>query len=329
MGFLSATSTIVRLHARPPKNLDRLAIAGAVSERAFRDHDDDGMPRAEAAGWVAIHDPLVTEFDPSDLFFQQYLVVGFRFDTRSVPAKLAWMERRRAEQSRKAELGAERLGRATRREIKEDVESSLLARALPNPKLFECAWNLETEAVYFTGKLKSARQAFATLFRETFGVAPIPMIPYLAAERVGVADDVVDRVREVEPASMVGEVGSPITNGAAPRRGGGAIVKEAFLAVVEAKRFLGREFLTWLVRQPRGRGRARRDRRRSRRAGARQPRRARAGRRSRRPAVAGRRRRHPLRARRRRSGAASCWTAPACRSRAASGVGSSLSTAVC
>jgi len=203
MGFLSATSSIVRLHAKPPVNLDRVAIARAVSERAFREQDEHGMAKAEAFGWVAIHDPLVTEFDTADLFFQQYLVVGFRFDTRAVPAKLAWMDRRRAEDAYKAGQRLERLGRDTKREIKDDVEASLLARALPNPKLFECAWNLETEAVYFTGKLKSARDAFATLFRETFGAVPTPMIPYLAAERVGVAETIVDRVRGVEPSRLV------------------------------------------------------------------------------------------------------------------------------
>jgi DNA recombination-dependent growth factor C len=203
MGFLSATSTIVRLHATPPKNIDRLAIARAVSDGAFRDQDELGIPKAEASGWVAIHDPMVTELDPTDLFFQQYLVVGFRFDVRAFPAKLAWIERRRAEAARKAEQNLERIGRNLRREIKEDVESSLLARALPNPKLFECAWNLETEVVYFTGKLKSAREAFTKLFRETFGVTPTPMIPYLAVERVGLADRVVDQLRAVEPSRLV------------------------------------------------------------------------------------------------------------------------------
>jgi DNA recombination-dependent growth factor C len=163
---------------------------------------------------VAIHDPLVTDFDTNDLFFQQYLVVGFRFDTRAVPAKLAWMERRRAENARTVEQNADRLGRATKREIKEDVESNLLARALPNPKLFECAWNLETEAVYFTGKLKSAREAFASLFHGTFGVNPIPMIPYLAAERVGIPDNAVARVRSVEPSRLVPAAAEPTTNGA-------------------------------------------------------------------------------------------------------------------
>ncbi len=213
MGFLSASSTIVRLHAKPPPNMDREAIARAIEERAFRDHDEDGMPKQEAFGWVAIHDPLVTEFDASDLFFQQYLVVGFRFDTRAVPAKLSWMERRRQEDARRSEQDVEKLSRDTKREIKQDVESNLMSRALPNPKLFECAWNLETEAVYFTGKLKSARETFASLFRETFGVAPIPMIPYLAVERVGLADGVVDAVRGVEPSRLVADAVEPSLNG--------------------------------------------------------------------------------------------------------------------
>ena len=182
--------------------MDREAITRAVEERAFRDTDEDGMPKAEAFGWVAIHDPLVTDFDATDLFFQQYLVVGFRFDTRAVPAKLSWMERRRQEDVRRREQDLEKLSRDMKREIKQDVESNLMSRALPNPKLFECAWNLETEALYFTGKLKSARETFASLFRETFGVAPIPMIPYLAAERVGLPDGIVDSVRGVEPSHL-------------------------------------------------------------------------------------------------------------------------------
>lgn len=212
MGFLSASSTIVRLHAKPPADLNRDAIARAVEERAFREHDEDGMPKQEAFGWVAIHDPMVTDFDATDLFFQQYLVVGFRFDRRAVPPKLAWMERRRQEDLRKEEQDLERLSRDTKREIKQDVESNLMSRALPSPKLFECAWNLETETVYFTGKLKAARERFATLFRETFGATPIPMIPYLAAERVGLPDGVVDAVREVEPCRLVADV-TPHLNG--------------------------------------------------------------------------------------------------------------------
>ncbi len=219
MGFLSATSTIVRLHAAPPKNLDRLTFANAVSEGAFREQDEHGMPKAEASGWVTIHDPLVAEFDVTDLFFQQYLVVGFRFDTRAVPAKLTWVERRRVEEARKLEQGVERLSRHTKREIKEMVEANLMARALPNPKLFECAWNLETEAVYFTGKLKSAREAFTTLFRDTFGVTPVPMIPYVAAERVGIPDNIVDRIRAVEPTRLVPGAVDPETNGHAASPG--------------------------------------------------------------------------------------------------------------
>ena len=206
MGFLSATSSIVRMHAKPPAEMDRDSIARAVTSRAFEENDEDGLPRVEASGWVAIHDPLITRFDATDLFFQQYLVVGFRFDRRTVPPKLSWMQRRRLEQDRRSEQDVDRLSRSTKQEIKQDVESNLLARALPNPKLFECAWNLETEALYFTGKLKGAREAFSALFRETFGVVPVPMIPFLAVEHVGLSGGVVDQVRAAEPARLVPEI---------------------------------------------------------------------------------------------------------------------------
>jgi DNA recombination-dependent growth factor C len=199
MGFLSASSSIVRFDARAPGRIDRTTLCDAVNRRAFREHDEDGLPKQEAFGWVAIHDPLVVELEPSDIFFQQYVVLGFRYDRRVAPAKLVRLETRRAEEERKRSQGLERLGRAIRKEIKEEVAARLLLRALPSPSLFECAWDLERHTVYFTGKSRGPREAFQSLFRETCGVAPVPVIPYLAAERIGLSGAVVDRVRAAEP----------------------------------------------------------------------------------------------------------------------------------
>ncbi len=209
MGFLSASSSIVRFHAPAPRQLDRAAFCRAVNHRAFREHDEDGLPRAEAFGWVAIHDPLVVELDPTDVFFQQYVLLGFRWDRRVAPARLVALERRRAEQERKQKQGLARLGRAVRREIKEEVAARLLLQALPSPRLFECAWNLETHALYFTGKARAPREAFAALFRETCGVTPLPAIPYLAAERVGLPGAAVDAIRTVEPSILCVERDEP------------------------------------------------------------------------------------------------------------------------
>ena len=97
MGLLSTSSTVVRFVATPPARLDRDAVARAVARRAFRELDPEGGDAAQAAGWVGIHDPLATDFSPADLFFQRWLAVGFRWDRRAVPAKLLWLERRRAE----------------------------------------------------------------------------------------------------------------------------------------------------------------------------------------------------------------------------------------
>ena len=202
MGFLSAASSIVRYHAPVPAKLDRDAICSEIDRRAFREHDEDGLPRAESFGWVAIHDPLVTTFEPHDVFLQQYLVLGFRHDRRVAPAKLVMLERRRMEEERRHADGVERLARPVRREIKDEVLSRLLVQALPSPSLFECAWNLETGTLWFTGKARAPREAFQSLFHETCGVVPAPVIPWLAAERVGLPGAVVDAVRQVEPSTL-------------------------------------------------------------------------------------------------------------------------------
>jgi len=203
VGFLSASSTVVRFAAPAPARIDREAFAQAVSRRTFRELDAGAAGEAQACGWVGIHDPLAVSLTATDLFFHHWLMVGFRFDRRAVPAKLLWLERRRLEEERKAERGVPRLGAAARREIKDEVQERLLARALPAPRLFDCAWNLETGRVLFTGKARAPREAFVELFRQTFGLQPVPMIPYLAVEHLGLSAMQVDAVRAVEPASLV------------------------------------------------------------------------------------------------------------------------------
>ncbi|HLK11500.1 MAG TPA: hypothetical protein VKW76_08965 [Candidatus Binatia bacterium] len=216
MGFLSASTTIVRFIAPVPPQLNREAVAAAVTRRAFRDVDPAAGGAREGCGWVGIHDPLVTVFDPADLFFAHWLVVGFRYDRLAVPAKLLGLERRRAEAARRAERGVERLGAAERKEIREEVEARLIARALPTPRLFDCAWNLETGRVYLSGRQRAVCEAFAELFRQTFGVRPVPLIPYLAAEHVGLVPRAVEAVRAVEPASLV-PAGAPRPDARVPR----------------------------------------------------------------------------------------------------------------
>ena len=53
--------------------------------------------------------------------------------------------------------------------------------------------------------MRAAREAFTECFRQTFGVTPVPLIPYLAAEHVGLDAHHVEALRAVEPASLVAE----------------------------------------------------------------------------------------------------------------------------
>ncbi len=204
MGLLSASTSVVRFVAAKPARVERDAIARAVTKHAFRESEPGVGDARQAWGWVTIHDPLLVEFSAADLFFHHYLVLGFRYDKRLVPPKLLMLERRRLENERKVERGVGKLGAAERREIKDEITQRLVARALPTPRLFDVVWNLEAGRVYFSGKLRAAREAFGDCFRRTFGVTPVPLIPYLAAEHVGLEPRQVDAVRAVEPASLTG-----------------------------------------------------------------------------------------------------------------------------
>lgn len=200
MGFTSATTSAFRYVARPPASFDRVVAAAAVTKRGFRPlAAEDG---AQRGGWVAVHDPLVTDLGPADLFFQHYLVVGFRFDRRAVPAQLLRLERRRVEQERAREQGVPRLGAKARREVKIEVEARLVSQALPAPRIVDCVWNLERGRLYLSGGARALREAFLDLFRATFGVHPIPMIPYVAAEHVGLGAGTVTALRGVEAAVL-------------------------------------------------------------------------------------------------------------------------------
>ncbi|HWP66682.1 MAG TPA: recombination-associated protein RdgC [Candidatus Limnocylindria bacterium] len=202
MGLLAPTSSILRFTAEPPARIDREAVAAAVNRHRFRELNGDGSQ--QTSGWIGIHDPLAAELSPADLFFQHYLAVGFRFDRRAVPAVLLRLERRRLEEERRRERGVPRLGAAARREIKNEVTDRLLARALPVPRLYDCLWNLETGRVYLTGTQRAARDAFAELFRRTFGVEPQPLIPYFAAAEAGLPALALETLRAAEPSSIMG-----------------------------------------------------------------------------------------------------------------------------
>ena len=174
----------------------------AVERHVFKEGSSEGLPREERFGWVAVHDPMVTTFDETDLFYQDRLLLGFRYDKRSVPAKLAWMERRVAERERREQDGVDRLNLAIRREIRDDVTDRLMQKALPVPRLFECAWDLKTGVLLFTTRTGTVQEAFTTTFRETFDITPTPLIPWFVAERIGLPARTVDSLRKQAPAEI-------------------------------------------------------------------------------------------------------------------------------
>ena len=189
MGFLSASTSVVRFVATAPSRIEREAIAQAVTRHAFRESDPEmGDPR-QAWGWIAIHDPLLTTFTPADLFFHHYLVLGFRYDKRLVPPKLLMLERRRLEREREAARGV-RVRSARPSAARSRTRSRRAWSRGPCRRRDSSTWCGTSRPDASTSAASSAPHArrSPTASARTFGVTPVPLIPYLAAEHVGLSD---------------------------------------------------------------------------------------------------------------------------------------------
>jgi hypothetical protein len=55
VGFLSASTSLVRFAAAAPSRLERDAIARAVTRHAFHEGDPEAGDARQAWGWIAVH----------------------------------------------------------------------------------------------------------------------------------------------------------------------------------------------------------------------------------------------------------------------------------
>jgi hypothetical protein len=120
---------------------------------------------------------------------------------------------------RRAQERRQRIAR--RREIVEKIEGELMARMVPSTAIHQMLWNAATGDLLLNTTSESANVAFRALFRETFEVAPEPLVTATLAARLAGEK----KVAELVPAVFA--------------EGGVAIVDDS-------PAFLGPEFLLWL-----------------------------------------------------------------------------------
>lgn len=236
-----------------PKDLRRRFL-DAVRLRVFEPLDIANEAN-EGSGWCVVERPFDLEFDESKLFYDRFVLLGFRVDKWRIPSAFVKAQLEDEEQRLLTKSGRERLGRAEKADLKLKVTMRLRKKILPAAKSFDVAWDVDGQTLLFFGHSAKLLLDFSALFETTFGLKLVEDSPYGAAMRAGLSRSLLKRFNHVEPMSLVsgnkklaqaerGSATSSESNDAKASADGDE--HDALLERIETTRFLGAEFLLWI-----------------------------------------------------------------------------------
>ncbi len=225
MGILSNTVSICHFRILGElQNLDLYEEAPALLARqAFTPIDESA--EEVSLGWVHLEDPKAHTFEASVCWREQYLIFSLRRDQRKVPAALLKEQVDKACTAFLAENpGYTRVPKQKKEDLKDAVRSKLLAKALPDPKVYDVVWDTQANLLTFATLSPKTIEMFEDLFKKTFeGLRLAAFHPY---ERAYSVLDELGRQRLKE----------------ANRAGG-----DNFLELIKENQWLGTDFMGWLL----------------------------------------------------------------------------------
>ncbi len=226
MGILANTVSICQFQVigrLPADDLFEWAST-RLADRAFRSIDRGSEELS--VGWVHLDDPKENSFDTPQAFWRdRFLTFSMRRDQRRVPSALIKAHMEKAEtEFLAAHPGLQRVPRQKREELRDAVHGSLLAQTLPVPAVFDVVWDTQSGRLTFACLNAKVVELFDNLFRQTFeGFRLVAVHPFARAEAV-VDQNLLPALQQANQASG-----------------------DAVLEMIEGNRWLGRDFLLWLM----------------------------------------------------------------------------------
>lgn len=146
--------------------------------------DDDDLERS---GWCKIAEPFELELRYDDVFYNEYVALGFRTDRWQIPGPVLKARFREAEAAYLEKKGRERLGRSERTELKAVVARKLRRETSPATRIVDLVWSMNEGVVRFFSHAEKAAGNMTELFHKTFGLRLVAESPYTLAERLGLS----------------------------------------------------------------------------------------------------------------------------------------------
>lgn len=200
----------------------------------------------KSVGWANAQDDQDTNLSASKWLIDRRVVLLLRIDTLKAPQaevkRLLRIRQREIEAQRKEPLSTSAL-----RELKEMIALDLRRRTPPKTRVATMVWDIDNQSILLDSHSKSVNEAFLTLFAHTFSIALDLEGPgYWAKQMVDA-----ERLARLRPDALLLRGFRDLR----PCAAGAVDIEESTLEEVAAtenadlqdRRFLGREFLTWLL----------------------------------------------------------------------------------
>ena len=181
-----------------------LELVERITPRAFEPLTPD-CEEDERVGWVVLDRPLQTDrdsFDVHSVVYGQFVNLGLRVDTYSIPSALMKAHLQQAERSYQEENGKARISKFEKDDLKSMVRRSLKERIVPRMKVYDLSWDTHAGRVRFWSQSNRIGELFQGLFEDTFGLRLLPASPYITATRLSLGQEQVARLAEVEPCTF-------------------------------------------------------------------------------------------------------------------------------
>ncbi len=214
-----------RVGGELPQQQERFEwLSVALQGRKFKSIEESAEEQTE--GWTctdATDDPAFAV--PSEFWRDRYLFFTYRRDQRRIPSALLKSHIGRAEGeylAKRPEL--KRAPKREREEIAERTKLSLLIKTLPAPSMVDLSWQLDNGVLSLFSSSAKAMERFEELFNKSFENLHLQLIyPYTRAKSL------LDEAGQERLAAM------------------NQADSEAALDEIQSNRWLGEDFLLWLL----------------------------------------------------------------------------------
>jgi hypothetical protein len=179
-------------------------------------------------GWVQLDDFQESGFNGAHTFeHQHYFAFSLRRDQRKLPSALLKPYFKQAEENWLAQNPKfRRVPKAQREDLRDAVRSSLFAKSLPTPAIFDVIWDTKANLVSFSSLSTGVVDLFMEEFRKTFkDLRLIPLHPMARAAQV-IDDNLKPALAEANQSS-----------------------NDTVLEQIEANQWLGCDFFLWLMHE--------------------------------------------------------------------------------